>query len=274
MKRALLTLAVLAATCAPAGAAEPVTYDALGGEYVGLKPTAVGLPQIGGAGSFGAGELSTPLREYHDSGAYADDLGQVGDAARAYLNQRLAENSAPKRKVCRKRFRHVRGNLFRRVRKCRRKAPPRLTGKPAIVLDIDETSLSNYDGLSASNFSASGLVAPAVAGTGTAIDPTLALFKLAKQRNVAVFFITGRPEAVRGPTEANLRAEGYEDWDGLILKPSGPGTQEYKAGERKKLETQMGYDVIVNMGDQESDLDGGFADRGFKLPNPFYFIAD
>jgi hypothetical protein len=31
---------------------------------------------------------------------------------------------------------------------------------------------------------------------------------------------------------------------------------------------------VVNMGDQESDLDGGHADRAFKLPNPFYFVAD
>jgi len=30
---------------------------------------------------------------------------------------------------------------------------------------------------------------------------------------------------------------------------------------------------VVNMGDQESDLTGGHADRAFKLPNPFYFIG-
>jgi hypothetical protein len=31
---------------------------------------------------------------------------------------------------------------------------------------------------------------------------------------------------------------------------------------------------VVNLGDQESDLDGGHAERAFKLPNPFYFISD
>ncbi|HEX3434983.1 MAG TPA: HAD family acid phosphatase [Solirubrobacteraceae bacterium] len=35
-----------------------------------------------------------------------------------------------------------------------------------------------------------------------------------------------------------------------------------------------GYRIIVNVGDQQSDLDGGFAQRAFKLPNPFYFIPD
>ena len=38
--------------------------------------------------------------------------------------------------------------------------------KPAIVLDIDETSLSNYEGLNAANFSQAGLVpAPSPATT-------------------------------------------------------------------------------------------------------------
>lgn len=38
--------------------------------------------------------------------------------------------------------------LYRRVKRCKRRLvrPRRLSGKPAIVLDIDETSLSNYAG--------------------------------------------------------------------------------------------------------------------------------
>jgi len=32
----------------------------------------------------------------------------------------------------------------------------------------------------------------------------------------------------------------------------------------------QGYAIVVNIGDQMSDLDGGFAERTFKLPNPFY----
>jgi hypothetical protein len=31
-------------------------------------------------------------------------------------------------------------------------------------------------------------------------------------------------------------------------------------------------DIVGNFGDQLSDLDGGFADRTFKLPNPDYFL--
>ena len=31
--------------------------------------------------------------------------------------------------------------------------------------------------------------------------------------------------------------------------------------------------ILVNIGDQQSDLAGGHARRAFKLPSPFYFIA-
>jgi hypothetical protein len=29
---------------------------------------------------------------------------------------------------------------------------------------------------------------------------------------------------------------------------------------------------VANLGDQFSDLDGGFSDRTFKIPNPMYFL--
>src|SRR5207245_1219830 len=60
----------------------------------------------------------------------------------------------------------------------------------------------------------------------------------------------------------------------LILKPDALTTKsaaDFKAPERKKLVDQ-GYTIIVNIGDQMSDLEGGFAERTYKLPNPFYFL--
>lgn len=256
-----------------------ISYEAASGSfYTGLRATSVGLPQIGMHGTVGVAELGTAVRAYRDSGAYGRDVATVAGAARAYLEQRLEQAEAPAARSCRNRYRrhHLRGvrlRLYRRVRVCRRVAPPRLRGKPAIVLDIDETSLSNYDFLGATNFSALGLVPPAATGTSPALAPTLELYRLARRRGVAVFFVTGRPEIARIPTEANLRAAGYDRWEGLSFKPSGPTTVEYKAGQRKLIE-EKGFDVVVNLGDQESDLNGGHADRGFKLPNPFYFIAD
>ena len=47
---------------------------------------------------------------------------------------------------------------------------------------------------------------------------------------------------------------------------------EYKAGTRKHIEQDLGYDIVLNVGDQCSDLQGGYADHGLKLPNPTYYL--
>ena len=37
------------------------------------------------------------------------------------------------------------------------------------------------------------------------------------------------------------------------------------------IESQ-GSDIVANFGDQFSDLNGGFADRTFKVPHPMYYL--
>jgi hypothetical protein len=242
---ALLLALVLAAVAVAAGVGDsPTTYPATGGRYVGVRPTGVGLPQIGSSGTVGAGELVKAVRDYHDSGRYDRDLAAVDGSAQSYLDARLAAwPKASKR-------------------------------KPAIVLDIDETSLSNYAGLAASGFTEAGNVINPVTATGTAIQPTLALYQRARAKGVAVFFVTGRPPQIASITALNLTQQGYDKgWSGLSMKPTDAGTQAFKSSTRAGIESR-GYDIVVNVGDQESDLDGGHADRAFKLPNPFYFIAD
>jgi predicted secreted acid phosphatase len=232
---------------------------------------------IGASGTIGASDMPNAVRSYHDSGRYEHDLAAVGGAAQAYLDQRVAGNRNRSVRTCKITYKrtHKRQNhhlVYRRFKRCKRTAVK--ARKLAIVLDIDETSLSNYTGLLASGFSGTGTVVPAATGTGTAIAPTLALYRDARARGVAVFFITGRPAQIQSITEQNLKSQGYnQGWDGLSFKPSSAGTEAFKSGERAKIE-QQGFDIVLNMGDQESDLDGGHADHDFKLPNPFYFIAD
>ena len=48
-------------------------------------------------------------------------------------------------------------------------------------------------------------------------------------------------------------------------------TIQYKSGTRAYIESQ-GYDIVADMGDQFSDLLGGFADKTFKMPNPNYYL--
>jgi hypothetical protein len=246
MRRLLLALPLVLVIAAVALATGdgPTQYSARGGSYVSVKPTGVGLPQMGINGTVGAGELVKALRDYHDSGQYDKDLAAVDGIARNYLDYRLA--TWPKKSRLR----------------------------PAIVLDIDETSLSNYTGLSATGFTQVGNVINPVTATGKAIQPTLALYQRARSKKVAVFFVTGRPPQIAGITALNLTNEGYDKgWDGLFTKPSDATTMAFKSSTRAAIERQ-GYDIVANIGDQESDLDGGYADHGFKLPNPFYFISD
>jgi predicted secreted acid phosphatase len=48
-------------------------------------------------------------------------------------------------------------------------------------------------------------------------------------------------------------------------------TIQYKSGTRAYIESQ-GYNIVADFGDQFSDLEGGFADRVFKMPNPNYYL--
>jgi predicted secreted acid phosphatase len=49
------------------------------------------------------------------------------------------------------------------------------------------------------------------------------------------------------------------------------GTIAYKSGTRAYIESQ-GYDIVADFGDQFSDLEGGYADKTFKMPNPNYYL--
>src|SRR5215213_6579433 len=225
---------------------------------VSIRATGVGLPQIGEQGTVGASDLAASLRNYHDSGSYDSDLANVDSQADRFMR------------------RQVKAIRAKAKRRCARSKTPKgcTTPKLALVLDIDETSLSNYQQIAATNFSgAAGALASAVfAASSPAIGPTLGLYQDARGLQVSVFFITGRPSAVSTFTESNLNAAGYTDRAGIFFKPSSDAVIPFKSGARAALE-QQGYRIVANVGDQESDLAGGHADRSFKLPNPFYFIS-
>jgi predicted secreted acid phosphatase len=152
--------------------------------------------------------------------------------------------------------------------------------KLALVLDIDETALSNWavevhDNLGYIPNDSNWCIS---LRCGAAIPGTLRLFREAQNQNVTVFFITGRPEGQRTDTdtEENLKAVGYDRWEKVYLRPvDHPKAQtvpEFKSGERNKIVT-MGYRIVLNVGDQMSDLVGDpQAEHSVKLPNPFYCI--
>jgi hypothetical protein len=270
MKRFLTVLAATFALAVPAAhAATPVpdfvpaphailTTHA-GTPIVQLNDGGGGLPYLGGKSSYNAGNWEPNLVSYHDSGVYANEITLIDNIAERYALK--AAQQGPKRGH--HGHHHAKHN-----------GSGRGQTKPAIVLDIDETSLSNYGAILADNFTfGTHSQAEATEETGVAIPQTLKFFNDAKAAGIAVFFVTGRRENTRAHTESNLHREGYDGWQQLYLKPdaSTQTTVQYKTAAREDIESQ-GYRIVANVGDQFSDLVGGHAQKAFKLPNPFYYL--
>src|ERR1039458_7139345 len=93
------------------------------------------------------------------------------------------------------------------------------------------------------------------------------------QNGIADFFITGRQEKQRAATEKNLADAGYPRWEDLLMQSNGntDPASVFKPRNRQQIEAK-GYHIVLNIGDQASDLTGCCAERVFKLPNPFYLI--
>ncbi|OUJ15743.1 acid phosphatase [Acetobacter sp. DsW_063] len=198
------------------------------------------------------GDAKIAAVDYYNSGRYLKDVGVVADAARTWVQEEA----------------------------------PRVS-KPAIVLDIDETSLSNWPMTKADDFGyfpkgpcdalpagPCGAEAWELSGKAKALPPMLALYQAARADNVAVFFVTGRREVERKSTTTNLLNAGYRDFAALYLKPNAmkvASAADYKAPVRQSIEAR-GYTIIANIGDQPSDLAGGHAEKTFLLPNPFYRV--
>jgi predicted secreted acid phosphatase len=180
------------------------------------------------------------------------------------------------------------------------------SGAPAVLFDIDDTTLNTFSYEIFSGFvfnpatnadfvnAGSAAVFPAVPGMVDLEHQALA-------EGYQVFFLTGRPLAQQTATLANLRDAGYAVTDANVyLKDSTAATEpwlascvvpaptttdpnatkfvcsttQYKSMTRQHIESlgSAGTDIVANFGDQFSDLNGGFADRTFKIPNPMYFL--
>jgi acid phosphatase len=149
------------------------------------------------------------------------------------------------------------------------------SNRNAIVLDIDETSLSNlkYELQMDFGYTSSTWSEWKSKSKATPILPTLQLYKWAQSKKLALFFITGTTEDLREPMKANLLNAGYTSWDSLYMRPVNDHERAsvYKPKVRKEI-TEGGYYILANIGDQESDLTGGYAEKTFKLPNPMYLV--
>ncbi|MET9046732.1 MULTISPECIES: HAD family acid phosphatase [unclassified Streptomyces] len=194
---------------------------------------------------------------------YAKDLAKIDAAAKSYIDKAARED-------------HHRGK------------------KPAVVFDIDDTLLLSLDYEKRYNYTYNATTwndyvdradRPPVFGSPE-------LVRYAASKGVEVFYNSGLSETQRAGAVENLKKVGADvnlDTAHMFLKDKAnpPAylsdcatpttwtctTVQYKSGTRGHIEHDLGYDIIANFGDQYSDLDGGNADRTYKLPNPTYFVS-
>jgi hypothetical protein len=192
------------------------------------------------------------LHEFSATGAYANEVSGITGDVRGYLAKRAKHHD--------------------------------FDGTPALIFDIDDTTLTTYDYEIYSNFVFNPTTNAAFVNNAVfpATPGMVGLVSWARDHGYTVFFLTGRPETQRPGTLTNLTNVGYapvsantflKDQTLPWLTSCTPTctSEQYKTLTREHLE-DIGYDVVANLGDQFSDLRGGFADRTVKIPNPMYFL--
>jgi len=196
---------------------------------------------------YSANQDRAAMVKYVESGTYEKELATAYTEAKTFLDSKI-KDAKPNEKL-------------------------------AIVMDVDDTVLSNWNDMKRLDFTRNkeALVVAYAQGKDPAIKPALDFFNYAKAKKVAIFFVSGRAdsEEIRKFTTDNLHNQGFDGWTEMFLRPlndENKSASTFKTATRKKLNDD-GYSVILNIGDQESDLIGGHAQKIIKLPNPFYKLA-
>ncbi|MFJ8728069.1 HAD family acid phosphatase [Streptomyces sp. NPDC004166] len=243
-----------------------------------------------GAGAAGAGQsTANSTREPYNIGLLVKDIdtyyGTTTDAAGVYQ----ASPDSPYAKDLAKIDAAAKSYIDKAAREDHRRGK-----KPAVVFDIDDTLLLSLDYEKRYNYTYNATTwndyvdradRPPVFGSPE-------LVRYAASKGVEVFYNSGLSETQRAGAVENLKKVGADvnlDTAHMFLKDKAnpPAylsdcatpttwtctTVQYKSGTRGHIEHALGYDIIANFGDQYSDLDGGNADRTYKLPNPTYFVS-
>ena len=141
----------------------------------------------------------------------------------------------------------------------------------AVCFDDDETCITNYAIMLRFDFGWAYfvLLGSWITKKEPAFIPTQNFYNYAQSKGMNNFIITAREEKYRKNSEAELNNAGYSNYT-LIMCPNGgvPDTAAWKKQMRDKIEVE-GYKIIANVGDHDSDLQGGDYLQ-VKLPNTFY----
>ncbi|MET8098930.1 HAD family acid phosphatase [Streptomyces sp. NPDC005236] len=260
-----LRLAAVAAACAVAGAALYGTGVATAGQSTANsthEPYNIGVLVKDIDTYYGTTADSNGVYQASPDSRYAKDLARLDAAAKRHIDQAA------------------------------RKAHHRHE-KAAVVFDIDDTLLLSLDYEKKTNYTynSASWAAYVAQADRPAVFGSPDLVEYAASKGVEVFYNSGLKESQRVSAVENLKKIGVDvnlDSAHMFLKDAAnpPAylsdcataaawnctTVQYKSGTRKHIES-LGYDIVANFGDQYSDLDGGYADKTYKLPNPTYFVS-
>jgi predicted secreted acid phosphatase len=151
-----------------------------------------------------------------------------------------------------------------------------MPGKLAVVFDIDETLLSNWEFIIRTGF---GYYPELFKNwENSAQDMPISvkkIFDTARSYGMSLFCITGRRENQRMITELNLEKAGFFGWTALYFKSASDKSESvipFKSRCRQHIK-DLGYTIVMSIGDQMSDLLGEpQALVNVKIPNPMYVI--
>ncbi|MER5180601.1 HAD family acid phosphatase [Streptomyces sp. NPDC002896] len=264
MHKPIRIAAVAAASCALAGAALYGTGVASADrptENTTAEPHNIGLLVKEIDSYYGTTLDSNGVYQASEDSPYAQDLARIEAAAKKYIAKAAAQDE------------------HKGV-------------KPAVVFDIDDTLLLSLDYEKRTNYTYNGTTwADYVAKADRpAVFGTPELIAYAEKKGIEVFYNSGLSEVQRPYAVENLKKVGVDvnlDTDHMFLKDKADPpaylsdcanagtwtctTVQYKSGTRKHIES-LGYDIVANFGDQYSDLEGGYADKTYKFPNPTYYV--
>ena len=180
------------------------------------------------------------VKDYYESGGYDRELDEViADAKQKFSKVEIKENSV-------------------------------------VIFDVDETALNNYGLAKQMDFGYvydlnkkwnEELKAPA-------IKQTQDLYLYLLNRGFKIIFLTGRNSNEYDVTYKNLIQTGYTVFDTLITQREDEQnlkTQQFKSTKRAELAAQ-GYEIVGNIGDQWTDLNGPYSGIQIKIPNYLYEI--
>ena len=195
-------------------------------------------------------DVQSQIDTYIDSGRYAADFAVVADSARAWL-----EEEAPKRSARRSSSTSTRprSRIGRRTGSTAGRA-----SSPAVATSSRARAASapgrRWGARRRCRPRSHWCGAPASSASPCSSSPA-GRPSCAKRRNAI-----SASRATPGTASSSCRPGAHFQ-----------RAADFKAPERRRI-AENGYTILLTIGDQQSDLDGGYAEKTFKLPNPVYTL--